>query len=103
VLFAELHGRKITLLSRGSRDGFRVTIFHQRCDGHARPLTLIEDTSWNICRGFTRVKWESSKGEQKADPSLKSLLFLLKNLDNFAAIKFVLKDEKKGYTVTTRT
>jgi hypothetical protein len=71
VLFSEFHGKSLTLLWRGSRDGFGADDFHGRCDGHAPTLTLIEDTEGNIFGGFTPVKWESGEWQYKADPSLK--------------------------------
>jgi hypothetical protein len=100
ALFAELckksffgREKRFTLLWRGSRDGFGARDFHCRCDGHAPTLTLIEDTKGSIFGGFTPVKWESDGG-YKADPSLKSFLFTLKNPHNFPARKFALAEEK---------
>jgi hypothetical protein len=47
------------------------------------------------------VKWESpSKGKLKADPSLKSFVFTLKNPHNFPARKFALKAEKKDEAIS---
>jgi hypothetical protein len=95
-LFAEFRGKRFTLLWRGSRDGFRGRDFHGRCDGHGNTLTLIEDTAGNIFGGFTPVEWESpQRSKSKADPSLKSFLFTLKNPHNVPARKFALKTEKK--------
>jgi hypothetical protein len=68
--------------------------FHGRCDGRAKTLAFIEDTAGNIFGGFTPVEWDSSGG-LKADPSLKSFLFTLKNPHNFPAKKLALKAEKK--------
>jgi hypothetical protein len=48
AFFAEFGGNRLTLLWRGSRDGFRARAFHGRCDGHALTLTLIQDTDGNI-------------------------------------------------------
>jgi hypothetical protein len=92
--FVEFHGKQLSLLWRGSRDGFGGGGFHDRCDDHENTLTLIEDTEGNIFGGFTPVEWESSNS-YKADPSLKSFLFTLKNPHNFPAKKFALKAEKK--------
>jgi hypothetical protein len=95
-LFAEFSGKRFTLLWRASRDGFDAQAFHNRCDGHANTLTLIEDTEGNIFGGFTPVAWESRKGNSfKADPSQKTFLFTLKNPHNFPAKKFALKAEYK--------
>jgi hypothetical protein len=52
------------------------------------------DTKGNIFGGFTSLKWESSYG-LKADDSLKSFLFTLKNPHNIAAKRFGLKVEAK--------
>jgi hypothetical protein len=98
ALFAEFGGKRFTLLWRGSRDGFGAKDFHRRCDGHANTLTLIEDTGWNIFGGFTPVKWESIGGA-KADPSLMSFLFTLKNPHNFPARKFALKADQKEMAI----
>jgi hypothetical protein len=111
ALFAEFRGKRFTLLWRGSRDGFGADDFHGRCDGHANTLTLIEDTKGNIFGGFTPVEWETRYYNElasealgrhncsKADPSLKSFLFTLKNPHNFPARKFVLMAEKKDEAI----
>jgi hypothetical protein len=95
-IFDVFKGQKFTLLWRGSRDGFETKEFHRRCDGHPNTLTVILDTKGNIFGGFTPVEWESSrKGKCKADPSLKSFLFTLKNPHNFPARRFTLKEKAK--------
>jgi hypothetical protein len=59
---------------------------------------VILDTDGNIFGGFTPVEWDSySYG--KADPSLKSFLFTLKNPHNFPARRFALKTEKKNEAI----
>jgi uncharacterized coiled-coil protein SlyX len=107
-LFAEFYKKSFALLWRGSRDGFGALDFHDRCDGHAPTLTLIQDTDGNIFGGFTPVKWESRRHEKKhgqkdnrfkADSSLQSFLFTLKNPHNFPAGKFALKAEKKDRAI----
>jgi hypothetical protein len=88
------------LLWRGSRDGFSVSQFHSRCDGHAITLTLILDTDGNIFGGFTPVEWESSPQYKfKGDDSEKSFLFTLKNPHNVAARRFRLKAEMKHWAL----
>jgi hypothetical protein len=104
VIFENFKKHQFTLLWRGSRDGFGVRAFHERCDGHANTLTLILDTDGNIFGGFTPVEWESrvSNGKSgdenncfKADPSQKSFLFTLKNSHSIPARRFVLKADKQ--------
>jgi hypothetical protein len=93
-IFTEFRGTQFSLLWRGSRDGFKANDFHVRCDGHANTLTVILDTKGNIFGGFTPVKWESGNSH-KADDSLKSFLFTLKNPHNIPARRFPLKAEMK--------
>jgi hypothetical protein len=89
-IFAEF--RKSSLLWRGSRDGFNAKEFHRRCDDQANTLTVILDTDRNIFGGFTPVEWESRTSNYfKADDSLKSFVFTLKNPHNIPARRFGLK------------
>jgi hypothetical protein len=107
-IFAEFRKKQIYLLWRGSRDGFGSKEFHRRCDGHTNTLTVILDTEGNIFGGFTPVGWESrvwnGKHENesncwKADDSLKSFLFTLKNPHNVSARRFALKAESKHLAI----
>jgi hypothetical protein len=104
-IFLEFRASRFSLLWRGSRDGFPADEFHRRCDGHANTLTVILDTNGNIFGGFTPVEWESRQWNgksgsesncRKADPTLKSFLFTLKNPDNFPARRFGLRLEERG-------
>jgi hypothetical protein len=94
TIFHEFQEKQFTLLWRGSRDGFGGHDFHTHCDGHANALTVILDTDGNIFGGFTPVEWESGELHEKADPSLKSFLFTLRNPHNFPPRRFALKVEK---------
>jgi hypothetical protein len=97
-LFEDFKKKQYTLLWRGSRDGFHASSFHSRCNGHPNTLTVILDTKGNIFGGFTPVEWES-QGGYKADPSLKSFIFTLKNPHNVSARRFALKAEKKDEAI----
>jgi hypothetical protein len=95
-IFKEFKRKKFTLLWRSSRDGFGASDFHSRCNEHANTLTVILDTNGNIFGGLTLVKWESlASNDFKADPSLKSFLFALKNPHNVPAGRFAKKATKK--------
>jgi hypothetical protein len=54
---------------------------------------VILDTNGNIFGGFTPVESDSSNND-KADTSLKSFLFTLKNPQNVPARRFALRAEK---------
>jgi hypothetical protein len=95
AIFAEFRGKQFKLLWRGSRDGFTASQFHSRCDGHPNTLIVILDTDGNIFGGFTPVEWDSGNGNFKADASVKSFLFTLKNPHNFGARTFALTAVQK--------
>jgi hypothetical protein len=108
LIAAEFRGKRFALLWRGSRNRFRTRDFHGRCDGRAPTLTLIQDTEGNIFGGFTPVEWESRQwngksgredNRGKADPSLESFLFTLKNPQNLPARTFALKAERKDRAI----
>jgi hypothetical protein len=91
-ILAEFGTKRFKTLWRGSRDGFTTKEFHGRCDGHSNTLTVILDTKGNIFGGFTPVEWESPQLPcPKADNSLKSFVFTVKNPHNIKAKRFALK------------
>jgi hypothetical protein len=103
-IFTEFQRNRLSLLWRGSRDGFGYIEFHRRCDGHANTLTVISDSNGNIFGGFTPVKWESPfLPSARADDSLKSFLFTLKNPCKVTARKFPLKAEAKDQAIWCRS
>jgi type IV secretory pathway component VirB8 len=61
---------------------------------------VILDTEGNIFGGFTPGEWKSPvKWDYKADDSLKSSLFTLKNPHNVPAKRFALKAEMKHQAI----
>jgi hypothetical protein len=101
-LFSEFHSQQFSLLWRGSRDGFGISEFHSRCDGHSNTLTVILDTEGNIFGGFTPLEWASAGG-WKTDESLRSFLFTLQNPHKFPARKVALKAEKNRMAILCRS
>jgi hypothetical protein len=59
---------------------------------------VILDTKGNIFGGFTPVEWDFNSG-WKADDSLKSFVFTLKNPHNIPARKFALRAEMKHQAI----
>jgi hypothetical protein len=106
AIFDNFKEQKFTLLWRESRDGFGAGDFHSRCDGRPNTLTVILDTDGNIFGGFTPAEWESRtwNGDMsdlhKADPSLNSFLFTLRNPHSFPVRRFALKAEKKDEAIS---
>jgi hypothetical protein len=97
-IFNEFRGKEFELLWRGSRDGFEAEAFHGRCDGRRNVLVIIEDTDGNVFGGFTPVPFDSEKG-CRADVSLESFLFTLKNPHQTQPQSFSLRPEKSDRAI----
>jgi hypothetical protein len=95
MILKEFAGKTWTLLYRGSRDGFKTSNFHEKCDNRINTLTLIETTKDFIFGGFTSIAWDSSNS-YKPDNSGKSFLFSLKNPRKIEPHKFVYMSGKNA-------
>ena len=51
---------KYTLLFRASRDGYRASNFHSKCDGKSNTVTLVETMTGRRFGGFTDAQWDQS-------------------------------------------
>jgi hypothetical protein len=93
-----LRNKKWTLLYRGSRDGFRASDFHHRCNGQSNTVTIIHDNSGYLFGGFTPVAWDSTCSSSfKQDKTCESFLFTLKNPHGIAPRTFCQSDS--GHTI----
>jgi hypothetical protein len=100
-IFAAFRQRRFVLLWRGTSDGFGANEFHRRCDGHPNTLTVILDMKGNIFGAFTPLTWDSTSG-YKADSTLQSFLFTLKNPHKILPRRFALKATKMGEAIFCR-
>jgi hypothetical protein len=83
------------LLYRGSRDGFRPSDFHGKCENQSNTVTLIETTKGFIFGGFTPISWDSTN-KFKSDSSQKSFVFTLKNPNKISPRKFQLSNASQA-------
>ncbi len=60
--------KNLSLLYRGSRDGFNAAAFHAKCDGRGATLTVIGSKKGNVFGGYTSMPWASA-GNHKQDAS----------------------------------
>ena len=51
---------KFTLLFRASKDGYRSSNFHSKCDGKNNTVTVVETTTGRRFGGFTDAQWDQS-------------------------------------------
>jgi len=73
---------ELSLLYRGSRDGFTSKDFHNKCDNKGPTLTIIETFTGKIMGGFSNQSWSRAPfgaGYRKAN---KAFLFLLNGFSN---------------------
>ena len=59
--------KNLTLLYRGTRDGFRKHDFHKRSDGFKDTITIVEADSGRKFGGYTNIAWASEGGLQAKD------------------------------------
>jgi hypothetical protein len=71
--------KTLSLLYRGSRDGFGASHFHSKCDGKSPTLTIIKTDEGYIFGGYTQAKWNSSNATV-IDPN--AFIFSFKNAMN---------------------
>ena len=50
------------MIYRGSRDGFKDSDFHRKCDGQGATVSIIKTISSDIIGGFTSQSWQSGFG-----------------------------------------
>jgi hypothetical protein len=60
--------RKWDLLYRATRDGFKASDFHDKCDGKSDTLVIIKAESGNVFGGYTHLTWDTS-GSDKSSTS----------------------------------
>ena len=85
-----------SLLYRASRDGFRASDFHSRCDGKSSTLTIFKvKTNGFLFGAYTSVSWDSSS-KYKSDPH--AFIFSLINGDNTRCLLNV-NPKRKDYSI----
>jgi hypothetical protein len=88
----------LTLLWRGSRDGFEASKFHSLCDGKSNTLTVVKTTTGCTFGGYTSVPWTSNDCYNIDNTAF---LFTLKNSRNIPIKLNVITGNK--YAVYNKT
>ena len=94
--FENMNLTNISLLYRGSRDGFKSSDFHRLCDNQGETLVIIKSTDNYIFGGYTSISWNSTKwnGKCGSDNNARrkgnglEFIFTLKNPHNIPPSKF---------------
>ena len=94
--FENMSLKNISLLYRGSRDGFKSSDFHRLCDNQGETLVIIKSTDNYIFGGYTSISWNSTKWNGKCGSNNNArrkgkgleFIFTLKNPHNIPPSKF---------------
>ena len=84
-----IKSKSLSLLWRGSWDGFESIIFHRLCNGKPNTLTVVKSTTGYIFGGYTSVAWDSLGGYTS---DLTAFIFTLTNPANMP-LKLKIKDQ----------
>jgi hypothetical protein len=77
----------LSLLYRGSRDGFGAVDIHAKCDDKGATVTIVKSTEGNIFGGYSDQSWESNS---KCKSSSRAFLFSMVNPAGVAPMKLPL-------------
>ena len=99
--------KNISLLYRGSRDGFKSSVFHELCDQKGETLVIIKSTDNYIFGGYTSINWDSTKWNGKIgkennarrDGKGLEFVFTLKNPHGIRPSKFNIKREWLSHSI----
>jgi hypothetical protein len=88
----------LSLLYRGSRDGFGAADFHLKCDDKGATVTIVKSTEGNIFGGYSDQSWKSDNFYIDKSSS-RAFLFSIVNPAGLAPMKLPLTGERNGNAV----
>ncbi|EGG19348.1 hypothetical protein DFA_02135 [Cavenderia fasciculata] len=90
--FSKWIGKKsnLTLLYRGTRNGFKASTFHSLCDGKGPTITLIKSDDLSIFGGYNSQSWNS---ENKFYGDDQCFIFTMLNHVGVPPTKYYSKDQ----------
>jgi hypothetical protein len=99
--------KEIKLLYRGSRDGFRANIFHEKCNNEGETLTIIESKDNFIFGGYTEINWDNTIWNGKVgeynnarrNGNGNEFVFTLKNPHEIKPAKFNMKKSWLNHSI----
>ncbi|ETN97651.1 hypothetical protein RFI_39878 [Reticulomyxa filosa] len=89
---------KVTLLYRGSNDGFGIGTFHQKCNGKGATVTIILSDQLNhVFGGFTNAHWRGGNGNFVHDAG--AFVYLLRSGKGDNPQKFTIKSGHEQHAI----
>jgi BTB/POZ domain-containing protein KCTD9 len=76
--------QKWRLIYKGSKDGFKASDFHSKCDNKPNTLVVIKSSNGNVFGGYTEQSWSNTDTvyERIDKPDPNAFVFSLINKDN---------------------
>ena len=69
----------------GSENGFKASIFHEKCDNQGKTLTIVKSKSGSIFGGYTDIAWTSEKKDFLGNCN--SFIYSIKNDQSIVKLK----------------
>ena len=83
--------KRMELIYRGSRDGSKANIFHNKCDNKGPTICLYRNEKGYIFGGYSSISWTSHQsGQNYSAPE--SFIFTLTNIHKTQPTKFINSD-----------
>jgi hypothetical protein len=73
----------------GSENGFKASIFHEKCDNQGKTLTIVKSKSESIFGGYTDIAWTSEKKDLFENGN--SFIFSIRNDQSIVKLKCLRK------------
>lgn len=97
----------ISLLYRGSRDGFKSSDFHDRCNNKGETLTIIQSDEGYIFGGYTEIDWDNTiwngrvgeKNNARRNGKGNEFVFTLKNPHNISPSKYNMQKSWLNHSI----
>lgn len=86
-------GKGLSLLYRGSMDGFSAENFHNKCDNKGKTLTVIKSDSGNVFGGYTDIPWDSPSSSKKIKKNGNSFVFSLRDDNSIVKLQNMGNEE----------
>lgn len=75
---------KLSLLYRGTRDGFKKDDIERKCYDKGKTLIIIKSDTASLFGGYTPISWNNKGGSRKHDGS--SFLFSVRDDDSIVKL-----------------
>lgn len=84
-----ISNKSATLIYKATRDGFKASNFHKKCDNMGKTLTVIRSIEGHLFGGYTEHNWDSTTNDYKFGSTW---IFTLSNPTNDGPLQFLLRN-----------